>query len=222
MGIVDMTERRPDVSEGDGRRTGRPRDPRIAEKVVLAAQRVYTRAGLAGFTFEAIAREAGVGKPAVYRRWASTEDLMADVLRSHRLTPIEAPTGDISAQLIEIAAATLRLMHSEQGSFVLRVSSARDFDRPIFAQYFDHLRDAIHLHNRALLVEAIDRGELTAGTDPDLVLQSLTGAVVVGTLMAMTPNPHQDPAAAKTYCEHLVAQILRGARGATSGIRPGG
>jgi len=199
------------VDEVDRRRTGRPRDPQIRSKVLLAAQRVYTLSGLPGFTFEAIAREAGVGKPAVYRRWSSTEELMADVLQSHMLVPAEASSGDIRGQLIEIAMATLRLLHSEQGTFVLRVSSERESNGAMFGRYFEHLRGAIHLHNRALLVAAIDRGELAPTTDPDLVLQAITGAILVGTLMAMTPSPTADPDAADTYCRRLVDQVLDGA-----------
>ena len=199
------------MDEVDRRRTGRPRDPQIRSKVLLAAQRVYTLSGLPGFTFEAIAREAGVGKPAVYRRWSSTEELMADVLQSHMLVPAEASSGDIRGQLIEIAMATLRLLHSEQGTFVLRVSSERESNSAMFGRYFEHLRGAIHLHNRGLLVAAIDRGELAPTTDPDLVLQAITGAVLVGTLMAMTPSPTADPDAADTYCRRLVDQVLDGA-----------
>jgi hypothetical protein len=86
----------------------------------------------------------------------------------------------------------------------------------MFGRYFEHLRGAIHLHNRALLVAAIDRGELVPTTDPDLVLQAITGAILVGTLMAMTPSPTADPDAADTYCRRLVDQVLDGAtRGPT-------
>ncbi|MEO6532804.1 MAG: TetR/AcrR family transcriptional regulator [Pseudolysinimonas sp.] len=190
---------------------GRPRDPEIRKRVLLAAQRVYLRAGYNGFTFEAVAREAAVGKPAIYRRWASAEALMDDVLSSHALVPDRSVQGEIGPVLRAIAMSVLRLTHSDEGSFILRVSSERGLHPQLFDQYFERLRNVIHFQNRALVVEAIDRNELRDDCDPDLLIQSITGAVLVSTLMGFTVTPEEDEEAAARYCDDLVAQILRGA-----------
>ncbi|WP_292901140.1 TetR/AcrR family transcriptional regulator [Microbacterium sp.] len=194
--------------DSETRPKGRPRDPLIREKVLLAAQRVYLASGLQGFTFEAIAREAGVGKPALYRRWTSTDELMEDVLRSHALVPAEASSGGIREQLVEIAIATLRLSHSEAGAFALRVSSERGSGGVMFDRYFERFRSVIHSHNRSLVRAAIERGELTPDRDPDTIVLAITGAVLVGTLMALAPSPTADPQAAETYCGRVVDEVL--------------
>lgn len=192
-------------------RIGRPRDPEIRSKVLLAAQRVYTRVGSAGFTFEAIAREAGVGKPAIYRRWGSTDELMSDILSSHALVPLNSEREDIDGVLWEIAMASLRTAHSEQGAFILRVSSERDMQPGLFDHYFERLRRVIHYENRALMVAAIDRGELSTDCDPDVLIQTVTGAVLVGALLGLNVSPSVDAEAAEDYCRRVVDQILRGA-----------
>ena len=56
---------------GVGVRPGRRRDPELDERVLEAALTVYARQGWAGFNFDAVAREAGCGRPALYRRWQS-------------------------------------------------------------------------------------------------------------------------------------------------------
>lgn len=196
------------VVDAESRRKGRPRDPLIREKVLLAAQRVYLVSGMPGFTFEAIAREAGVGKPAIYRRWTSTDDLMEDALRSHALVPAEAPSGGIRDQLVEIAMATLSLSHSEEGAFALRVSSERGSAAGMFDRYFERFRSVIHSHNRALVAAAIERGELRPDRDPDIIVLAITGAVLVGTLMALAPSPTTDLRAAEDYCRRVVDEVL--------------
>ncbi len=196
------------MTDTDTRPKGRPRDPQIRAKVLLAAQRVYLAGGLPGFTFEAVARESGVGKPALYRRWESTDELLDDVLRSHALVPTETSTGDIRAQLIDIALATLRLAHSEEGSFVLRVSSERGSGGGMFERYFERFRSFIHSQNRALVAAAIDRGELSRDRDPDIIVLSITGAMLAGTLLSLAPSPVADPAAAEDYCRRVVDEVL--------------
>ncbi len=200
------------MGDVDGRRTGRPRDPQIRSRVLLAAQRVYVASGLPGFTFEAIAREAGVGKPALYRRWASTDELMLDVLRSHVLEPLTAPSGDIRGQLTEIAMSILQLAQSEQGAFVLRVSSESGVREGVFDKYFDRLRDVIHSSNRALVVAAIERGDLAPDCDPDVLLHSITGATLVGALLAMAPALDESRDSAEEYCRRVVDQVLQGSK----------
>ncbi|MFW8744940.1 TetR/AcrR family transcriptional regulator [Mesorhizobium japonicum] len=198
------------MSAQTGGQSGRPRDPAIRAKVLLAAQRVYARSGIAGFTFEAIAREASVGKPAIYRRWASPSDLMDDVLGSHELVPAESERGNIRDELTEIALRTLRLVLSEQGSFILRVSAERGTQPGLFDQYYERLRQHIHFQNRALVVAAIDRGELSQSCDPDVLIQSVTGAVLVSALMVFAADPETNAEEARRYCGRLVDQLIQG------------
>lgn len=53
---------------------------RNREALLAAAQRLVERDGVAAVTMDAVAREAGVGKGTVFRRFASREGLMASLL----------------------------------------------------------------------------------------------------------------------------------------------
>lgn len=150
------------------------------------------------------------GKPALYRRWSSAEELMRDVLGSHVLVPAETSGSSIREQLSQIALAALRLVRSEQGTFILRVSAERHVQPELFDRYFDRLREVIHTQNRGLIERAVSRGGLAGDCDPDTLLLSITGAMLVGALMGFAPDPALDPAAAAQFCRAAVGQIVAG------------
>jgi AcrR family transcriptional regulator len=79
---------------------GRKRDPLIEPRVYDAAVRVYAREGGAGFSFEAIARAARVGKPALYRRRANREELLVAALHT---TDFPTARGSVRADLLDYA-----------------------------------------------------------------------------------------------------------------------
>ena len=55
--------------------------------MVAAALAVYAEAGWSGFSFDAVARRAGVGKAPLYLRWASKEDLLLAAFRAAKASP---------------------------------------------------------------------------------------------------------------------------------------
>ncbi|GAA1950719.1 TetR/AcrR family transcriptional regulator [Nocardioides panacihumi] len=61
-------------------RPGRPRRPDVDAAVRAATVRLVAQRGYDGTTLDHIAREAGVAKTTVYRRWDSKADLVLDAL----------------------------------------------------------------------------------------------------------------------------------------------
>ena len=78
MTSADATTSTPDDSEP--RSGGRPRDPKLAEAIILATRTLLVRDGYSRMTLGDIAAEAGVSRPTLYRRWANKLDLVADAL----------------------------------------------------------------------------------------------------------------------------------------------
>ena len=59
--------------------------------------------GYGRLTMGAVAAEAGTGKAALYRRWCTKEELVADALRHGLPAPHDAPTHDtVRADLVEL------------------------------------------------------------------------------------------------------------------------
>ena len=77
----------------------RTRDPEIDRAVEAATLRLLSSVGFAGMTVEAVAAEAGVGKPAIYRRHPDKAALVAAVIAA-RLPVLAVPDlGDTRAEL---------------------------------------------------------------------------------------------------------------------------
>jgi AcrR family transcriptional regulator len=164
--------------------------------------------GFARMSIEGIARRAGVGKTAVYRRWNSKLALVLDVVSAFAAQGVPAPStgslyGDLRA-LLEVAARALGNPITTQIIPDLLVEAARH----------PEISDAI----RAVLVdgqqgvatvivrEAAARGEVPAGTDPDLLLDLTAGPLywrLVVVRKALPPG----------YLDHLAAAAVAALRG---------
>ena len=70
-------------------RVGRPRDPQIDAALLGAVLVVLDASGYNGFTFAAVARQAGTTKPAIYRRWPNPQRLV--------LAALAQPIGEVRA-----------------------------------------------------------------------------------------------------------------------------
>ena len=68
----------PSGARRPARRPGRrPLDRAKDQAITAAVVDVLARLGFSGFTMDEVALAAGVGKAAIYRRWASKTDLLA-------------------------------------------------------------------------------------------------------------------------------------------------
>src|SRR5690349_20718888 len=74
-------------------------DPDVDDAIVTATLALLNERGFARMTIEAVAATAGVGKPAIYRRYPDKATLVAAVI-SRQLPDMNAPdTGDTRAEL---------------------------------------------------------------------------------------------------------------------------
>jgi AcrR family transcriptional regulator len=89
----------------------------VLERAILdAALDQLSTVGWKGLTMEGVAAGAQTGKAAVYRRWPSKEDLVADALQAG-LPPFEgAPDlGDVRADLVALCRRVREAMFSRPG-----------------------------------------------------------------------------------------------------------
>ena len=84
----------------------RPLDPNVGDAIAGATLRLLAQRGFAATTMDAVAAEAGVGKPAIYRRFRDKAALVADVI-SRQLPVLEAQDldgEDVRLELDELPA----------------------------------------------------------------------------------------------------------------------
>ncbi|MCX4634709.1 TetR/AcrR family transcriptional regulator [Streptomyces sp. RPA4-5] len=160
-------------------------------------------AGFARMSIEGIARRAGVGKTAVYRRWRSKLHLVLDVVSAVAAAGMPTPdTGSLAGDvrmLLEVAARALRHPMASQIIPDLLAEAARS---PELAQA---LKAALHDSQEgvaaAVVARAVERGELPQDVDARLALDLLTGPLYWRLLVARDELP-------KGYLDALTCSVV--------------
>lgn len=200
---------------------GRPRDPEVDRKVLEAALEVYADLGWAGFNFEAVARRAGVGRPALYRRWLSGRALLVDAVERSGMEVVVPDSGTARDQLVELARQLLAEYLGVRGTVGMRMLVDARTHPEVFADLFARRNEARVTAARAIVRRGVSRGQLAPGTSATLVLDAVCGAMLNHALA--TPD-HLRPVVAAggdRYAAELVDLVLTGTPGITPPTAPG-
>ncbi len=149
----------------------------VTDAIRAAVFEELAAVGFARMSIEGIARRAGVGKTAVYRRWKSKLALVLDLVAAVAAQGMPAPAtgslyGDVRA-VLELAAYALRHPVASQVIPDLLVEAARnpEISEAIKAALLDQQQGVAAVVVR----EAVARGELPEGSDPDRALDLIVG-----------------------------------------------
>jgi AcrR family transcriptional regulator len=194
-------------------RRGRPRDAGAGDRITAAAIGAFTTGGWRSFSFEAVAKEAGVGKSTLYLRYRDKEELIRDVIRSLNAAFAVPDTGDVRADLAALATAYADELDGPRGRFRMRVmteSRLNDDFRAIAAAAAENVVAAAH----EVVRRGKRRGQLPAGTSAAVLLDSLFGGLLHHHLLS-SPDPaghfYQTPAGRK-FVRDLLDSVLRAAQ----------
>jgi AcrR family transcriptional regulator len=158
---------------------GRPRDPLMEPRVFNAALEVYSQRGWSGFTLDAVARTAGVGNAAIYRRWTSKAELLTQAVEAYALILEDIDTGSSREDLLALARHFLLGYQVHGGIAGLRmVLDART--HPELARLFEVTREG---QRKAIALKVVRRaaarGDLLPTHTPGTALEILAGATLV-------------------------------------------
>ena len=154
-------------------RPGRPRDPALDEAILAAAAKLFVEQGYAGISIEGVAAAAGVGKATIYRRYDDKAQLVVAAVRDRaHIDDDLADTGDLRADLRAMFGALFDRLRGPEGGLLITFAAERvrhpdlaaEFDRAVVGRKRDHVR--------RLLTAAVDRGELPADADLDLMAEA--------------------------------------------------
>jgi AcrR family transcriptional regulator len=184
------------------RRPGRPRDARADEAILEAAADVLARCGPGGFTVDAVAARAGVGKATIYRRWPSRADLLLATVEQATIDLKDPDTGSVRSDLVFVMSALAVKLRLTNVGRLLPALAAEAAVNPDMSETLAAFVEERRQLSRGVLVRAVERGELPAGTDVDLVLDLLAGPVFYRALVARRPVEPED-------VERMVDAVLR-------------
>jgi AcrR family transcriptional regulator len=203
MPLPSSTEEAPPVVVPRG--PGRPRDVRADRAILDATLELAGSVGLGGLTMDAVAAKAGVSKATIYRRWSSKESLVLDAWMACFTDDTIPDTGSVEGDLTILMGGLRDNISKGLLARVLpQMVAAAQVNEELAAAYRQFVA---HRRRRTLVVlqRAIDRGELPAAIDLDLVPDMLVGPLFYRTLMSGSVSDDKVVAT-------VVATVLAGAR----------
>jgi AcrR family transcriptional regulator len=193
------------------RSAGRPRDDRIDAVVLEAAAEVYAKEGWSGFNFEVVAREAGVGKGALYRRWDSPEDLLIDAIHNIDQGTAITATPNLHEACKVSAELQIGWWISKAGSASYIRLQMDQASQPFLGRlYRTRVLVPVIEAFRAKIAIAVESGEIPLLVSPTLLFELLSGAIM--TRMSSTPAAERRKLSrSDSYPVKLAAAAVAGA-----------
>lgn len=167
-----------------GRVPGRPRED-LDRPIAEATVRLLSAHGYRGLSMGAVAAEAGIGKPTLYRRYPTKAELVAAALL--RLDAAQAPPplpDDTRAALEALLAATARVVASTGGLTILgSLLAEASADPTLLATFRDAVFRPQHAVVHGLLRTGIERGAVRADVDLEAVDAMLFGGLLARAIL---------------------------------------
>lgn len=157
----------------------RPRSTLADQSILDAGLRLLERNGYQALTIGAVAAEAGVGRPTVYRRYASKAELVAAALL--QLTAGEPPVLPASTReaLLVLLKATASALAHRGGMTIIGSLIAQETRDPELVRTF---REQVFLPRHAMVREVLLRGvvagDVAAEVDIPATIDVLFGALL--------------------------------------------
>src|ERR1700694_4565053 len=161
------------------RAPGRPRSEESRQSILRSTLKLLKQEG--GFpelSIEAIAADAGVGKTTVYRWWPTKAALVADAFSASAEAELRFPdTGSVQSDMSLQMRRLIRIFRSRRGKVVAALLAGGQSDPELIEAFRDRFLWPRRKQAYQTLQRGIDRGELPADSDLDLVLDSLYGPI---------------------------------------------
>jgi AcrR family transcriptional regulator len=159
-------------------RRGRPRSEQADRAILAAAAQLLAERGLAGMSIEEVAARAGVGKTTIYRRWTSRGTLALDAFLEEFQGQQPLPdTGSLRGDLLAALRAWIRsVTRTSAGPILAGLIAEAQRDPELAVAWRERVVQRLRAQHKIMLDRAVDRGEISAKTDYEVVLDLLFGA----------------------------------------------
>ncbi|MDO0972683.1 TetR/AcrR family transcriptional regulator [Mycolicibacterium frederiksbergense] len=189
---------------------GRPRAAATDLAILQAALALFIDRGVEGASMEQIAKRAGVGKPTIYRRWSSKEEVIAAAME----TLVAEEVGWAASDVIEtqspyalveavIDGAAAMAATPQYRALVARVFGSAVSHPELMARYWERYILPRRQLAARLLERARQEGTVAADTDVDVTIDMMVGAI---TYRVLQPNP-PDATEMRRYLRQIYRQV---------------
>ena len=193
-----------------GFQAGRPRDPGMEARVYGAAVRIFAEHGWAGFNFAAVAREARVGRSALYRRWETPAELAIAAIESHIVAPESIDTGSFRGDLIRLASSMIVSYAGQAGLAPLRLFTETNGGPENLRALQRRISETRVRAAKAAVERGIARGEVDGSIDVQVVVDMIGGAIISHVLLTPRSRWAKTRRIAESHAARIIDTLLVG------------
>lgn len=168
------------------RRPGAPRDPEADRLILETAHRLLREQGYDRLTMDAIAREAGVARTTVYRRYRDKADLVSAAIATLRAPVKRAASGDVRRDLIAH-------LDSVRRNYGVSLAGTLLMEEPYNQRLLELFRERMVTPQRQIVADTIKAGiacgQIRADLDIERILDLLLGAFFAAVFAKGRPGP---------------------------------
>jgi AcrR family transcriptional regulator len=177
----------------------RPFDSNIDSAIHAATLALLTERGFARMTMEAVAGKAGVGKPAIYRRYSDKAALVAAVI-ARSLPELQPPDlGDTRAELWQ----TVEQGFPQDGATYVGLIGGLIAEHERHPELIEAFRRHVLHPRRAVALALIERGQargdLRGDIDSERALDLFAGPVLARVFAGVDTGPRWRKSAFETW-----------------------
>jgi AcrR family transcriptional regulator len=161
----------------------------ITAAIRNAVMNELAEVGYGRLSIEAVARRAGVGKTAIYRRWSNKLEMVLEIVSAVAERSVPMPdTGSFAGDLQLLLFIVSRALQHRIASQIIPDLMAEAARNPKIAET---LQRALRTHQQAvgekIVGQAVERGELPADTNADLAVDMMLGPLYWRLAVSRTP-----------------------------------
>jgi AcrR family transcriptional regulator len=183
----------------------RPRNAGFDQRILRAASEVLDEVGYDAFSMTEVARRAGVGRPALYRRFADRGELVLSLLVSSSLPPVDAVAGSavdaLATALRQLADSLADVPRAAIGAQLGMAIADEDVSRRVVAQSIGPATDRM----MEIWRRGVESGELRADLDGEVALTTVSASIIQPLLILHWPVDGP-------WIDQVIEQFFEGAR----------
>ncbi|MFF8789571.1 TetR/AcrR family transcriptional regulator [Streptomyces sp. NPDC015125] len=189
-------------------RRGRPRSAAADSAIIEAVLHlIEDGASIGELSMERIAREAGVGKATVYRRWPGKSALMLDVMRSLDVPGPLLDGTSVRDDLVSLLEFLRRRGLAKRSSALLRTLVSHVRAQPeLWAEYHDTVVRARREALLGVLRRGVANGEIRTDQDLETIADLFVGPMLARALL------HEWKELPENLPADIVDMVLEGVR----------
>lgn len=195
---------RPSIQPSN-RKPGRPRSEEAHQALLDATVRLMEVMPIRNITIGGIAKEAGVGKPTIYRWWDSKFALVMDAFLASAApqVPFSQSASATDALTLQVKRV-IKLLRGRSGRIVAEMVGEGQSDPHILEEFRDRFFSHLLAPARVVIERGKESGELDAGLDTDLTLDLIYGPIYYRLLVGHQPL---DEAFAKALPDRVITAL---------------